>query len=108
MDADAAHEAKDRFHVVDVREPFEWELGHVEGALHIPIQSLHEKAASLPTDKPLLFVCTVGMRSQYAADLAASAGYETENLDGGLVTWQDAGFPLVKDDGTEGTVWTNA
>jgi rhodanese-related sulfurtransferase len=105
MEANAAFEARDSFHIVDVREPFEWELGHVEGAVHMPIQALHDQASTLPKDKPLLFVCTVGMRSQYAAQLVRSAGYETENLEGGLVTWETAGLPLVTDGGDAGTLW---
>lgn len=107
MDAKEAFAARDSLHVVDVREPFEWDLGHVEGAIHIPIEELRDRAAELPTDKPLLCVCMVGARSEYVAGALRAAGYEAENLEGGLVSWQLEGLPLVKDDGGPADVWRN-
>jgi rhodanese-related sulfurtransferase len=106
MDAQAAFDARDSFHVVDVREPFEWDMGHVDGSIHIPVQQIQDRVAELPTDKPLLCVCMVGIRSQYAANALAEAGFETENLDGGLAAWVAGGLPLVKDDVGQATVWT--
>ena len=105
MDARSAHAARDEFHVLDVREPQEWQLGHVAGSIHVPLQQLEGAVGSLPRDKPLLCVCMVGVRSQYAANALASAGFETHNLDGGLASWQSQGLPLVTEDGSEARVW---
>ena len=105
MDARSAYDSRDDFHLLDVREPEEWELGHVEGSIHVPLQELERSIGELPRDKPILCVCMVGVRSQYAATALASAGFETENLDGGLASWQAAGLPLVGPDGSEARVW---
>lgn len=105
MDVRSAFDARDGFHVLDVREPEEWQLGHVEGALHVPLQEVAAAVESLPRDKPILCVCMVGIRSQYAATLLASAGFETQNLDGGLAAWHAEGLPLVTADGTPAQVW---
>ena len=47
-------------HVLDVREPEEWAAGHIEGALHIPLQQVPQRLEELPTDGQLLVVCHVG------------------------------------------------
>jgi rhodanese-related sulfurtransferase len=107
MDAKAAFAARDSVHVLDVRESYEWDVGHVDGAIHIPIQQIQHRAPELPTDKPLLCVCTVGARSEYVARALKAAGFEADNLEGGLMTWQLEGLPLVRDDGGEATVWTS-
>ena len=105
MDARSAYDARDDFHLLDVRELEEWELGHVEGSIHVPLQELETSIEKFPRDKPLLCVCMVGVRSQYAANALASAGFETENLDGGLASWQALGLPLVGPDGSDAKVW---
>lgn len=80
---------------VDVREPEEWEAGHVDGALWIPLGELQARAGELPRDRPLVIVCRTGARSGYAADALVAAGYDASNLAGGLFAWTAAALPLV-------------
>ena len=80
---------------VDVREPEEWEAGHVDGSLWIPLGELQDRAGELPRDRPLVIVCRSGSRSGYAADALVAAGYDASNLAGGLHAWAAAALPLV-------------
>ncbi|HEX5556600.1 MAG TPA: rhodanese-like domain-containing protein [Gaiellales bacterium] len=80
---------------VDVREPEEWEAGHVDGALWIPLGELQARAGELPRDRPLVIVCRTGARSGYAADALVAAGYDASNLAGGLFAWAGAALPLA-------------
>ncbi|MBM3943321.1 MAG: rhodanese-like domain-containing protein [SAR202 cluster bacterium] len=66
--------------VVDVRRDDEWVTGHVTGAIHIPIDDLPGQMDQLPQDKKLLFICAAGVRSGLACEIAASMGFDTENL----------------------------
>jgi rhodanese-related sulfurtransferase len=80
---------------VDVREPQEWEAGHVDGSLWIPLGELEARAGELPRDRPLVIVCRSGARSGYAADALVAAGYDASNLAGGLFAWAAASLPLA-------------
>lgn len=77
--------------LVDVRTAKEHSKQRVEGALWIPINELTERRGELPDDKRLLFICTVGMRSDLAAEYAAAFGFEPQRLysvkDGGVKEW---------------------
>ena len=84
--------------VIDVRQAHEWEAGHVEGAVHIPLHELMERLEEVP-DARMLVVCTVGARSGHAAAYLRSLGREAVNLDGGLLEWVAAGRPLVSETG---------
>lgn len=54
--------------VIDVRDPKEYAAGSIKGAINIPIAELAQKIGSLPTDKPIVFVCATGARSGEAYD----------------------------------------
>ena len=84
---------------VDVREQQEWEAGHVDGSLWIPLGELQARAGELPRDRPLVIVCRTGARSGYAADALVAAGYDASNLAGGLFAWTAAALPLTPDGG---------
>jgi rhodanese-related sulfurtransferase len=79
---------------VDVREVEEWQAGHMDGSVWIPLGELAARAGELPRDRPLLIVCRTGSRSGYAADALAAAGYDARNLAGGLQRWVAADLPL--------------
>ena len=48
---------------MDVRDPDEFDTGHFKTAVNIPVDQLEKKVNSLPTDKPIVFVCATGARS---------------------------------------------
>jgi rhodanese-related sulfurtransferase len=85
--------------VVDVREPYEREAGHIAGTRHIELTKLSEQAVSLDPSRPVVFYCRVGSRSTMAAQALRAAGYEAYSMDGGLVRWAAEQRPLVPEDG---------
>jgi rhodanese-related sulfurtransferase len=84
-----------RVQVVDVREDYEREAGHVEGSRHVPLAELTAAAPSIDPGLPVVFVCRVGSRSAMAAWSFARAGYDAHNLDGGMVAWAASGLPIA-------------
>jgi rhodanese-related sulfurtransferase len=83
--------------IIDVREPHEYQAGHLPGATLIPVNSVFARREELPKDKKIVFVCEVGQRSALAAELAAAAGLPADrlyNLDGGTDAWRKAGEPV--------------
>lgn len=83
--------------VLDVREPLEWHHGRIDGALHIPLTQLPDRAAELPADQQLLVVCKVGGRSSQATAFLREKGFEAINLAGGMIDWVEAGRSMVGD-----------
>ncbi len=82
--------------VVDVRRDDEWVSGHITGAIHVPIDDLPDRIDEVPHGKKVLFICAVGVRSGLACEVAASMGYETENLfniEDGTPAWIAANHP---------------
>jgi rhodanese-related sulfurtransferase len=84
--------------VLDVREPVEWQHGHIDGAVHIPLMELGERLREVPEGRTLV-VCQVGGRSAQAVAYLNQRGHEAFNLHGGMIDWADAGRPMVSDTG---------
>ena len=85
--------------LVDVREPYEWDAGRIDGALHIELERLAARADELDREKPIIFQCRVGRRSALATEAFRAAGYDAYNMTGGIRAWADAGLPLEPADG---------
>jgi rhodanese-related sulfurtransferase len=81
--------------VVDVREPYEREAGHIEGSRHIELERLASQAETLPRDQPVVFQCRLGARSAMAAQAFRRAGYDAWSMEGGLQAWHDRGLPVA-------------
>jgi sulfur-carrier protein adenylyltransferase/sulfurtransferase len=80
--------------VVDVRELFEWDAGHVSGALHIPLGELPERMSTDLPDRsaPLLLYCRSGARSERAAKYLVANGYtDVANLKALITGWAERG-----------------
>jgi rhodanese-related sulfurtransferase len=60
--------------LVDVRDPKEFAAGTIKGAVNIPMSDLEKKIATLPTDRPVVFVCGTGARSGEAFDTVKLLG----------------------------------
>lgn len=83
--------------LIDVREDFEWQMGHAEGARHIPLKQLPDHLDELPRSAPLYLICATGNRSANAARYLKQAGFERPiNVRGGTVAWQRAGLPIAR------------
>jgi rhodanese-related sulfurtransferase len=101
--ADAESRLAD-LHLLDVREPDEWQAGHIAGAQHIPLGQLRERLGELPKDRTILAVCRSGSRSESAMRGLLTLGYTVENLEGGITAWKRAGLPLEAEGGGPGRV----
>ena len=84
--------------VLDVREPDEWAVGHIEGALHVPLTEVPSRLEALP-ESEVVVVCRNGGRSARAVVWLNRNGFEAVNLDGGMAAWAEAGRPMVSDTG---------
>jgi molybdopterin/thiamine biosynthesis adenylyltransferase/rhodanese-related sulfurtransferase len=83
---------------VDVREPDEWEEGHVPGAIHVTRGRLESRIEGLVPDKerPLVVYCSVGARSAFATKALGEIGYtDVVNLAGGFTEWKRNGFEVT-------------
>ena len=85
------------FELIDVREPFEWNLGTIEGSRLVSLGDVHETMDVLKRDQELIFICEQGVRSATAATLFSRQGFQnTANVAKGFGAWFDAGFPIVE------------
>jgi rhodanese-related sulfurtransferase len=77
----------------DCREPNEYALGHIPGAVFIPRGNLETKVeAAIPRDKKILIYCATGNRSALAADTMQQMGYtDVASMADGFRGWVDAG-----------------
>jgi rhodanese-related sulfurtransferase len=91
-------------HILDVREDFEWEAGHVEGAQHIPLGLLPERYGEVEPDDDVYVICRSGGRSLQATAWLRQYGFEPVNVLGGMGAWADAGKPMVSETGETPTV----
>jgi queuine tRNA-ribosyltransferase len=81
--------------LLDVRNPDEYERGHVAGAVLVPLPELPDRLADVPAGDPLLVVCQAGARSQRACELLAEEGRSVVNVTGGTGQWIESGRPVV-------------
>ena len=80
--------------LVDVREGYEREAGHIEGTRHIELVKLAAEAAALDKQRPVVFYCRSGERSQMAVEAFRASGWDAYAMSGGLLAWAEAGLPL--------------
>lgn len=89
--------------LVDVREESEWNEGHLEGAIFLPLSELkaglskEELADRLPKDKVLYTHCVVGKRSLTAAGILEKFGYDARSLKAGYEELLKAGFEKAEE-----------
>lgn len=95
MDAASARSIAGDATILDVREPFEYDAGHVAGSLHVPMNEVGARLDEIPRDRPIVVVCHLGQRSALVADFLRRQGMDAHNLDGGLEAWAAAGYALV-------------
>ena len=84
--------------VLDVRTVAEYTEGHIEGAILIDkgqSDFMDKAKITLPIEKKIAVYCRSGRRSANAAGKLADIGYKCVNLKGGIISWKDAGKPVV-------------
>ena len=74
--------------IVDVREPFEYEIARIEGAKLIPLSELPDRLGELRQNGEIVLMCKSGTRSAHAVEFLAKAGFaQPLNLEGGIDAW---------------------
>ena len=94
-------DAKEEFHLIDVREDHEWAAGHIPGAKHLSKgiieRDIEEKFPNREAE--ILLYCGGGYRSALVADNLQKMGYKrVVSVDGGWRGWTGAGYPVEKED----------
>jgi len=93
---DARRREDDWLFILDVRQPAEWQAGHLPGAQHIPGGALPERLDDVPTERPVAVYCGSGYRSSVAASLLRRTGHrDVQHLIGGFAAWQAAELPVA-------------
>jgi hydroxyacylglutathione hydrolase len=88
--------------VVDVREHSEWDEGHIDRALHLPMFEAVARRAEIPGGRPTAVVCAGGLRSSAVISALQRQGVGgLHNVTGGMAAWAKAGYNVRRQRGTE-------
>jgi rhodanese-related sulfurtransferase len=100
-----AFERRDEVQLLDVREPYEWNAGRIEGAVHIPLQQVLEgRTEGLDPGRPEVIYCRTANRSEVAGLMLQARGFETSVVEGGSEAWVAEDLPFTTPDGQPGRV----
>lgn len=83
--------------ILDVRTSDEFNEGHIEGAVLIPVDELEGRLDELPVDKPIITYCKSGGRSRNAANILVENGFTQIYYMGGILDWIDKGYPVIEE-----------
>ncbi|WP_297071198.1 FAD-dependent oxidoreductase [uncultured Duncaniella sp.] len=85
----------DDFVLIDVRTPMEFATGALPGAINIPLDSMRGQLGEIPTGRPIVVYCGVGLRGYLASNILRQNGFDdVRNLIGGIKTFKSATNPL--------------
>ncbi|HEU4747696.1 MAG TPA: molybdopterin-synthase adenylyltransferase MoeB [Gemmatimonadaceae bacterium] len=80
----------EKLEIIDVREPYEWQIGHIPGARLVPLGTIADEIPRLDKKRTIILYCKMGSRSMNAAQQLAQAGAsDVRNLAGGIARWID-------------------
>ena len=98
--ADAARDSA-QILFLDAREPREFEVSHLAGALHVGYDHFDaHQLSGLPRDRRIVVYCSVGYRSEKVTEQLRAAGFTNiANLYGGIFEWVNQGYPVVDSNG---------
>lgn len=88
--------------VVDARDPFEFKYGHVPGARLLSWTEAWATASAFTTERPMAVICGDEVRSALVASILARLGREVRLVSGGMVDWNERGFPVEKGQAASG------
>ncbi|MDR3774650.1 MAG: molybdopterin-synthase adenylyltransferase MoeB [Terracidiphilus sp.] len=92
----ARRDAGDDVFLLDVREPYEFQIAQIGGTL-IPQNDVPNRLAEIPRDREIVVQCRSGARSQRIAEFLKQSGYtQVSNLAGGILAWSDEIDPKVQ------------
>ena len=93
------NDGNENFVIVDVRTPEEFAGGHIEGAILIDFnsQNFRDEIGELDKNVTYLHYCRTARRSSLALDVMEDLGFtEVYNMKGGIVRWEEEGYPVVR------------
>ncbi len=82
--------------VIDVRQPEEFHHGHIAGSKLIPLNELRKHVGELSKGREIVCVCASGNRSNSAAKILIKEGFTVFDMQGGMLAWRRAKFPVQK------------
>lgn len=85
--------------LIDVRASHEFDAARIPGASRIGLEDLAENREQVDRDRPVVFYCRTGIRSDMAAQAFGNAGFEVNNLAGGITLWIEEGREIDPEDG---------
>ena len=85
--------------ILDVRTQDEYNEGHLDKALLIPVDYMEKVVDELPKEKPIIVYCRSGGRSRKAAEILVENGFSKIYDMGGILGWQEEGFPVIIEEG---------
>lgn len=92
---DASEDAGQKPFILDVREPFEYQIANIGGTL-IPLKELPQRLNEIDRNREIVVHCQLGGRSQRAAEFLAQQGFaKVSNLAGGITAWSNEVDPTV-------------
>ena len=95
IDVAALEGLLDEVFLVDVREPDEYQDAHVPGAILVPLATVPDSLALLPSEGVIHVICAAGGRSARAVEFLRSRGFDAVNIAGGTKAWIQSGAPTV-------------
>ena len=83
--------------LIDVREAYEWDAGHIASAQHIPMSQMQKRIGEIPRDAEVVVICRSGSRSAHVQHHLQQLGYEkVKNLVGGMARWSREVDPTIR------------
>lgn len=96
QDAELMQTSGDRVTFLDIREPAEWNLGHIPNAVHLPRGQLEGKLEGIvDRSQKIVLYCHAGNRSALAAETLGKMGYDAVSLAGGIQAWAESGGEIA-------------
>lgn len=88
---------RQKYFLLDVRTTEEYDEGHLENSVLIPVKELEKRISEIPKDKPVIVYCKSGSRSSQAAKVLTENGFtQIYKMVGGITEWIAKGYPTVK------------
>ncbi len=83
--------------ILDVRTKEEYDSGHINGSILIPLEDLEKRYNEIPRDRKILVYCRTGHRSTQASEILVKNGFkQIYNMKGGITEWTKAGYEIIK------------
>lgn len=97
VDTVAAVRERDDVLVLDVREQWEYDEGHIPGVTLIPMAEISQRLDEIPADRTVIVTCRSGNRSGQVTDYLRQQGFDNvHNMDGGILAWEAAGYDVER------------